>query len=41
MVTVMVIVMVMVMVMVMVIVIEMWKVRIFSGAIVEEMPQWC
>ena len=28
-------------VMVMVIVIVMWKVRIFSGAIVEEMPQWC
>ena len=27
--------------MVMVIVIVMWKVRIFSGAIVEEMPQWC
>ena len=32
---------VMVIVMVMVIVIVMWKVRIFSGAIVEEMPQWC
>ena len=30
-----------VMVIVMVIVIVMWKVRIFSGAIVEEMPQWC
>ena len=35
------VVMVIVMVMVMVIVIVMWKVRIFSGAIVEEMPQWC
>ena len=34
-------VMVIVIVMVMVIVIVMWKVRIFSGAIVEEMPQWC